>query len=115
MALDGRSQPDPVLRSWLAELGLEQYAASFEQNDIDLDVLADLEDAELEKLGVTLGHRKRILKAFRGKSGRSSADLSPKASADNDRALLGKTDPERRQLTVLFCDLVGSTELSQRL
>jgi SAM domain (Sterile alpha motif) len=52
--------------SWLRSLGLEQYEALFRENDIDAELLGDLTDADLEKLGVTLGHRKRLLKAIAG-------------------------------------------------
>jgi hypothetical protein len=56
--------------SWLGEMGLERYAPAFRDNDIDLDVLPELTDADLEKLGVSLGHRRRILRAIahRGKA-----------------------------------------------
>ena len=50
--------------AWLQSLGLEQYEALFRENDIDAEVLSDLTDADLEKLGVTLGHRKRLLRAI---------------------------------------------------
>ena len=57
--------------SWLRSLGLEQYEALFRENDIDAGVLGDLTDADLEKLGVTLGHRKRLLRAIAGLGPRS--------------------------------------------
>jgi len=85
---------------WLEELGLGQYAVTFAENDIDEDVLADLADGDLEKLGVTLGHRKKILRGI----AMLHAEKSPPQPA-----------AERRQLTVMFCDLAGSTELSRRL
>jgi len=88
-----------VLR-WLEELGLGQYVPAFAENDIDEDVIADLNDGDLEKLGVTLGHRKRIL---REKKNFRVGEASPPSAA------------ERRQLTVMFCDLAGSTELSRRV
>ena len=50
--------------AWLRSLGLEQYEALFRENDIDAEILGDLTDADLEKLGVTLGHRKRLLRAI---------------------------------------------------
>ena len=55
--------------SWLRSLGLEQYEALFRENDIDAEVLGDLTDADLEKLGVTLGRRKRLLKAIASLNG----------------------------------------------
>src|SRR5271170_8030913 len=52
------------LQQWLAGLGLERYAAVFEENDVDLDILPDLTDHDLEQMGVSLGHRRRILKTI---------------------------------------------------
>src|SRR5208283_4184544 len=97
--------------AWLRSLGLEQYEALFRENDIDAEILGDLTDADLEKLGVTLGHRKRLLRAI--------ATLG-EAQSQAKSASQGATAPpadaaERRQLTVMFCDLVGSTALSARL
>ena len=99
--------------AWLRNLGLGQYEAAFRENEIDAEVLPDLTDADFEKLGVLMGHRKRLLKAIAGLS-----------SADRERAPgqpVAKIEPpatdvaERRQLTVMFCDLVGSTALAARL
>ena len=92
------------IRRWLAELKLDQYANVFADNDIDLEAARLLTDADLEKLGVTLGHRKKLLKA--------AAEL-PSAEISGLEPVVPR--PERRQLTVLFCDLAGSTELSARL
>jgi len=91
---------------WLRSLGLSQYEAEFRRNDIDAEVLLELTDADLEKIGVSLGHRKRLLKAIVALGSASSAPVVPPAPADA---------AERRQLTVMFCDLVGSTSLSARL
>ena len=95
---------------WLRSLGIEQYETLFRENDIDVEVLSDLTDGDLEKIGVSLGHRKRLLKAVAALAGPAPASrttftpipLAPEAA-------------ERRQLTVMFCDLVGSTALSARL
>ena len=82
----------------------DRYETTFRDNEIDWEVLPELSEADLEKLGLPLGPRKKLLKAIAALSAeRSSA--SPAAGAE----------AERRQLTVLFCDLVGSTELSGRL
>ena len=94
---------------WLRSLGLGQYEALFRASEIDADILPELTEVDLEKLGVPLGHRKRLLRAI---SGLTAAETStaPSASAGpkpHDAA-------ERRQLTVMFCDLVGSTPLSTR-
>src|SRR3984957_482120 len=95
---------------WLRSLGLAQYETTFRENGVDADVLPDLTDGDLEKLGVLLGHRKRLLKAIAGLS--LSAARSPSATVISS----SKADTaERRQLTVMFCDLVGSTALSARL
>src|SRR5215469_2956105 len=102
------------LRQWLEKIGLAQYADVFVKNDIDWEILPELNEQDLEKLGVSLGHRKKLIKAIseaRSTSLQSSRRLveaeSPTRTA-NARA-------ERRHLTVLLCDLVGSTALSARL
>ena len=97
---------------WLRGLGLEQYETLFRENDLDAEVLSDLTDGDLEKIGVSLGHRKRLLKAVAALAGPPSALPStssrvPPASPPDVA--------ERRQLTVMFCDLVGSTAMSARL
>ena len=97
---------------WLRSLGLSQYEAAFRDNGIDGDVLVDLSDADLEKLGVLpLGHRKRLLKAIAGLSA-PAVGSRPSPSVESRRAA---DAAERRQLTVMFCDLVGSTALSAQL
>src|SRR5271168_4240574 len=94
---------------WLRDLGLQQYEALFHENDIDAEVLSDLTDADLEKIGVSLGHRKRLLKAV-------AALASPAAPLPAATPISPVADAaERRQLTVMFSDLVGSTALSARL
>jgi class 3 adenylate cyclase/tetratricopeptide (TPR) repeat protein len=94
---------------WLEELGLGRYAAVFSANDIDFDVLPDLSDKDLAALGVSLGHRKKLLRAIAALGEANMATAAPPAPG-RPIAL-----PERRHLTVMFCDLVGSTELSTRL
>ena len=97
------------LRAWLASIGLEQYTEVLEQNRVGLDVLRELAERDLQDLGIPLGDRKRLLKAI--------SDTLPKPAQADSTSLLQAhaTEAERRQLTVLFCDLVGSTELSHRL
>src|SRR5271154_3623686 len=99
------------IADWLRSLGLGQYEALFRQNDIDAEVLSELTDGDLEKFGVSFGHRKRLLKAI--------ASLGPTETAAKPAAPAPpQTSPdaaERRQLTVMFCDLVGSTAMSARL
>jgi Adenylate and Guanylate cyclase catalytic domain/SAM domain (Sterile alpha motif) len=98
------------LGGWLRGLGLGQYEAAFRESEIDADVLPELTEADLEKLGIPLGHRKRLLKAIR------SLGTSPAAPAEAPPPVVPSEETaERRQLTVMFCDLVGSTALSARL
>jgi class 3 adenylate cyclase/predicted ATPase/ABC-type transport system involved in cytochrome c biogenesis ATPase subunit len=94
---------------WLRGLGLGQYEALFRASDIDADILPELTDADLEKLGVSLGHRKRLLRAI---SGLAAAETLAAPSASTGAK--PQDAAERRQLTVMFCDLVGSTALSVR-
>ena len=94
---------------WLDHLGLGQHAATFVENAIDLDVLPDLTDADFERLGVPLGHRKRIIRAI------SSTSTNTRAPPAGFNSSPHRTEAERRQLTMLFCDLVGSTALAVRL
>ena len=98
------------LRRWLEQIGLAQYAETFAADDIDLDVLPELSDEDLKQLGLSLGHRRRLLRAISelANEGLQPAAGPGEATGETMRAA------ERRQLTVLFCDLVGSTELSGR-
>jgi class 3 adenylate cyclase len=100
----------PQVADWLQKLGLGQYAESFAENDIDFAILADLTDQDLEKIGVaSLGHRRKLLRAI--------ADL--KGALDPSSAAAATVAPhdtaERRQVTVMFSDLVGSTALSTHM
>ena len=99
------------IADWLRELGMSEYSQRFADNDIDVDALRDLTDRDLKDLGVSLGHRRKMLRAIRDLFGASVA-------AATDGTATGKArqeGAERRQLTVMFCDLVGSTALSTRL
>jgi class 3 adenylate cyclase/predicted ATPase len=105
-----------ALSAWLQELGLELYAPVFAQNDVDLEALGLLTESDLEKLGISLGHRKKLLRAIADRAGGASTALYREGAASQPSA--GKpigSEGERRQLTVLFCDLVGFTELASRL
>ncbi|MDE5461052.1 AAA family ATPase [Bradyrhizobium sp. CSS354] len=92
------------IAEWLDKLGLGQYAERFAQNAIDVGILPELMDEDFDKLGVLLGHRRKMLRAI--------ADLDPAALIASPTP---PQDAERRHLTVMFCDLVGSTALSARL
>src|SRR5262245_55625130 len=96
------------ISAWLDGLGLGDYATVFVENAIDLDVLPDLNESDLEKLGVALGHRKRILRAIAALPGASL----PRASAN---IATPDAEGERRHLSVMFCDIVGSTALAVQL
>jgi class 3 adenylate cyclase/predicted ATPase len=93
---------------WLSGLGLEQYEEAFRENDIDAEVLRELTAEDLVALGVTsIGHRRKLLAAI------AALREAPPATDANERpAGVAPTRAERRQLTVMFCDLVGSTALS---
>jgi class 3 adenylate cyclase len=105
---------------WLRGLGLERYEAAFRENDVGVDLLPSLTAEDLKDLGVTpVGHRRRLLEAIaalRAGSVSGGAPIEmplPVGSADRNRS--PESVAERRQLSVMFCDLVGSTELSARL
>ncbi len=101
---------------WLEALGLTQYATIFAGNDIDFDALTLLSEEDLLGLGVPLGHRRKLLRAIAELNDAEAPALSLTAARESTKpAVAVKTDGERRQLTVMFCDLVGSTALSERL
>ena len=95
---------------WLRGIGLEQYAQTFRDNAIDADVLRDLTDDHLRELGLPLGARLKLLRAVATLGTSEQPPASPEITPTAPR-----TDAERRQLTVMFVDLVGSTALSARL
>ena len=96
--------------NWLRSLGLERYEQAFRDHEIDWEVLPELNEADLERLGLPLGPRKKLLKAIASRPAEPGpATVTPAA------APVATPEAERRQLTVMFCDLVGSTALSARL
>src|SRR5262249_28718488 len=110
------------IRQWLADLGLERYGDAFEREELTPANLPELSDDELKDLGLPLGPRKTILKAINAL--RTSDTIAPSRSPDSDitkqltetnLASRNALEGERRQLTVLFCDIVGSTELANRI
>jgi class 3 adenylate cyclase/predicted ATPase len=102
------------IADWLEKLGLSEYAQRFAENDIDFTILGDLTDQDLEKIGIaSLGHRRKLLRAIANletieKNAPAVAVAAPAAPLPLDTA-------ERRQVTVMFADLVGSTALSARM
>jgi class 3 adenylate cyclase/predicted ATPase len=117
------------IAEWLAKIGLERYAPAFIDNDIDVEVLCYLTDADLEKIGVSLGHRRKLLAAIAGLGGSAATpaqpprelnkqdEPTPTPAAAAPPPLFGSADAagERRYLTVMFCDLVGSTGIAAQL
>ena len=103
-----------TIQQWLAGIGLEQYAEAFEREQIDPDSARYLTEANLKDLGLPMGPRARFLAAIQAiaPSARALSASPPGGAASQSPSA---ADAERRQLTVLFCDLVGSTELSHRL
>jgi class 3 adenylate cyclase/predicted ATPase len=101
------------IADWLKTLGMSEYAERFAENRVDLGVLPDLTDQDLEKLGVLLGDRRKMLRAIRELGKASAAATVPSTLAATQPARYDGA--ERRQLTLMFCDLVGSTALSAKL
>src|SRR5262245_47765715 len=120
------------IAEWLAKIGLERYTPAFIDNDIDVEVLGYLTDADLEKIGVTLGHRRKLLAAIAELSGGAATPAQPPSELIKQEAAerreptptavappppfaSAEVGGERRYLTVLFCDLVDSTGIASRL
>jgi class 3 adenylate cyclase len=121
------SDPAPTpealaLRAFLQALGLSQYAAAFEEQALEVELLTELTDSQFEQLGVkAMGHRVKLRRAAAEQAARQAAAALAGPGGAEERAAVveaPKTVPnggERRQLTVMFCDLVGSTAMSQRM
>ena len=115
------------MADWLEKLGMSEYVQRFVDNAIDSSVLPDLTDQDLEKLGVLLGHRRKMLRAIAALGGAPVAEPTTAATSLSKAmpisaavpaplpAALAETAGERRYLTVMFCDLVGSTGISAQL
>src|SRR6201994_1187609 len=108
--------------AWLRELGLEQYETAFRENGVDAEVLPTLTGEELKDIGVSLvRHRRRLLEAIaalcpNAMPAEAPARVSPSAPPDlTGLPRASETIAERRPLSVMFCDLIGSTALSARL
>ncbi len=102
----------PDIASWLARLGLDKYAEVFTANEVDFDTLRHLTEDDLRELDLPIGPRRKILAAI---SALDDDTVSPMSSVSVAVSVRPAREAERRQLTVMFIDLVGSTELSQRL
>ena len=108
---------DRAFKSWLEELGLSQYVEVMAGQDIDFRSLDYLTEDDLKELGFSIGHRRRMLAAIRARMTDSGDDQATPVDDMGDQEPTA-TDPghaERRQLTVMFCDLVGSTPMSRQL
>jgi class 3 adenylate cyclase/pimeloyl-ACP methyl ester carboxylesterase len=108
------------IADWLRRLGLDQYELSFRDNDVDTETLPSLTAEDLRELGITsLGHRKKLLSAIAALSPTLGKDLEddrgPPPEKASSRRSMKPRPAERRHLTVMFIDLVGSTALSVRL
>jgi class 3 adenylate cyclase/predicted ATPase len=97
------------IAEWLASIGLGEYSQCFAENAIDLSVVPDLTEQDLKDLGVFLGHRRKMLRAIADMKGSVLATPLPGPKP------VPRTDAERRQLTIMCCDLVRSSELAVRL
>ncbi|HEX5507733.1 MAG TPA: adenylate/guanylate cyclase domain-containing protein [Pseudolabrys sp.] len=98
------------IADWLASLGLSEYTDRFIANAIDCTVLGELTEQDLKDLEIPLGHRRKMLRAIADSARVSGTPLAPEPLA-----LPHEVGAQRRQLTVMFCDLVGSTALSAKL
>src|SRR6201997_2477351 len=101
-----------TIADWLSQVGMHEYTQRFAENGIDLDILTDLTDQDLEKIGVTtLGHRRRLLRAIANLKAAENVATAPAVAV----APRSTDTAERRQVTVMFSDLVGSTALAARM
>ena len=100
-----------TIDEWLASIGLSEYEGRFAENGIDISVLPDLTEQDLKDVGVLLGHRRKMLRAISELVG-TSITTPPGEAAPEPKQ---EHDAERRQVTVMFTDLVGSTALSARV
>jgi class 3 adenylate cyclase len=104
------------IADWLEKLGMSEYAQRFAENDIDVEVLSELTDKDFDRLGVSIGHRRKIMRAIREFAVLPLSDVTElPASAATAAQAAPRDAAERRQVTVMFSDLVGSTALSGRM
>ena len=98
------------IADWLETLGMSEYAERFAESDIDTSVLRDLTDQDLKELGISLGYRRKMLRAIAELAGVAPTSLQPALTEPKPQ-----DTAERRQVTVMFSDLVGSTAMSARI
>ena len=109
------------IAAWLRELGLEQYVQAFQDNEVDARSLPHLTAEDLKEIGVTaIGHRRLLLQSIADLQESGASAVQPASEQITSGEVVNDaakrpSEAERRQLTVLFCDLVGSTALSARL
>src|SRR5262249_20549565 len=117
------------IADWLEKLGMSEYAQRFAENDIDFEVLSELTDTDFDRLGVSIGHRRKLLKALAAgvppaATALPSSPIASSLTTEASRAVeaarpippaIAVADGERRYLTVMFCDLVGSTSIAAQL
>jgi predicted ATPase/class 3 adenylate cyclase len=107
-----RGKQVATISEWLDSLGMSEHAQRFADNRIDdVSILRDLTDQDLKDIDVPLGHRRKMLRAIAEMVGTASTQIKSAPESEPKR----RDDAERRQLTVMFCDLVGSTALSARM
>jgi class 3 adenylate cyclase len=102
-----------AIADWLEKLGMSEYAQRFAENGIDFGVLPDLTDQDLKDIGVLLGHRRKLLRAIAELDGVEKG--APKPAPAAAEPVAPHEAAERRQVTVMFSDLVGSTALAGRM
>ena len=106
------------IAEWLGKLGMSEYAQLFIENRIDFEILPDLTDQDLEKLGVVLGDRRKMLRAIaklENATARPSDAPSAAVTSLAAQTSVSEVVGERRYITVMFCDLVDSTGIAARL
>jgi class 3 adenylate cyclase len=104
------------ITDWLKQLGMSEYTERFVENHIDESIIRELTDQDLKDLRVgSLGHRRKLLRAIQELGETATTLTTTKSELVAPTALIAQHAAERRQLTVMFCDLVGSTALSARL
>src|SRR5271170_4914003 len=99
------------IADWLEKLGMSEYVDRFAENGIDISVLRDLTDQDLKDIGVLLGHRRKLLRAIAELNIVENVAARPGAATATPLAAPQTDAAERRQVTVMFSDLVGSTAL----